>query len=52
MVMKHNFLLLFLLFNGIYICNAQVAEQELDSITEKMIIVAGDSLVQSSIALE
>ncbi len=52
MVMKHNFLLLFLLFNGISICNAQVAEQELDSITEKMIIVAGDSLVQSSIALE
>ncbi len=52
MVMKYNFLLLFLLFNGISICNAQVAEQELDSITEKMIIVAGDSLVQSSIALE
>ncbi|TDS15324.1 uncharacterized protein DUF4294 [Maribacter caenipelagi] len=52
MVMKYNILLLFLLFCGISICNAQVEEQELDSITEKMIIVAGDSLVQSSIALE
>ncbi|WP_133672936.1 DUF4294 domain-containing protein [Maribacter caenipelagi] len=50
--MKYNILLLFLLFCGISICNAQVEEQELDSITEKMIIVAGDSLVQSSIALE
>ncbi len=52
MVMKYNFLLLFLLFNGMTICNAQVEEQELDSITEKMIIVSGDSLLQSSIALQ
>ncbi|WP_430425470.1 DUF4294 domain-containing protein [Maribacter litoralis] len=50
--MKYNFLLLFLLFNGMTICNAQVEEQELDSITEKMIIVSGDSLLQSSIALQ
>ncbi len=30
----------------------QVAEQELDSISEKMIIISGDSIVQSSISLE
>lgn len=30
----------------------QVEEQVLDSVSEKMIIIAGDSLVQSSIALE
>lgn len=30
----------------------QVAEQELDSIAEKMIILAGDSIVQSSISLD
>jgi len=52
MVMKYNYLLLFLLLTSIFICNAQVEEQKLDSLTEKMIIVIGDSLVQSSIALE
>lgn len=30
----------------------QVAEQELDSVSEKMIIISGDSIVQSSISLE
>jgi hypothetical protein len=30
----------------------QVPEQELDSLSEKMIILAGDSIVQSSIALQ
>ncbi|MGB3152849.1 MAG: DUF4294 domain-containing protein [Maribacter sp.] len=31
---------------------AQVEEQPLDSVTEKLIIIAGDSIMQSSIALE
>ena len=30
----------------------QVEEQELDSISEQLIILAGDSIVQSSISLE
>ncbi|MEP2687254.1 DUF4294 domain-containing protein [Maribacter dokdonensis] len=50
--MKYNFLILYLLVSGVFICTAQVEEQELDSVAEKMIIVAGDSLLQSSIALE
>ncbi|TLP81243.1 DUF4294 domain-containing protein [Maribacter sp. ACAM166] len=50
--MKYNYLLFFLSLVTISICSAQVEEQELDSVTEKMIIIAGDSLVQSSIALE
>ena len=33
-------------------CNAQVEEVPLDSISEKMIIVEGDSIFQSSIALD
>lgn len=52
MVMKYNFLLLFIILTTVFVGNAQVEEQELDSITEKMIIIAGDSLVQNSIALE
>jgi len=52
MVMKYNFLILYLLVSGVFICSAQVEEQELDSVAEKMIIVTGDSLLQSSIALE
>ncbi|APA66176.1 DUF4294 domain-containing protein [Maribacter sp. 1_2014MBL_MicDiv] len=50
--MKYNFLILYLLVSGVFICTAQVEEQELDSVAEKMIIVTGDSLLQSSIALE
>ncbi|MEP2056702.1 DUF4294 domain-containing protein [Maribacter litoralis] len=50
--MKYNFLLLYLLVFGVFICSAQVEEQKLDSVAEKMIIVSGDSLLQSSIALE
>jgi CHASE3 domain sensor protein len=52
MVMKYNFLILCLLVSGVFFCTAQVEEQELDSVAEKMIIVTGDSLLQSSIALE
>ena len=52
MVMKHNFLAFFIIITGVLLCNAQVEEQELDSVAEKMIIIAGDSLVQNSIALE
>lgn len=52
MVMKYNFLLLYLLVFGVFICSAQVEEQKLDSVAEKMIIVSGDSLLQSSIALQ
>ncbi len=52
MVMKYNFLLLFIILTTVFVGNAQVEEQELDSITEKMIIIAGDSLLQNSIALE
>ncbi|WP_424000483.1 DUF4294 domain-containing protein [Maribacter sp. IgM3_T14_3] len=50
--MKYNFLLLFIILTTVFVGNAQVEEQELDSITEKMIIIAGDSLLQNSIALE
>ncbi|MGO4918959.1 DUF4294 domain-containing protein [Maribacter spongiicola] len=50
--MKHNFLAFFTILTGILLGNAQVEEQELDSVAEKMIIIAGDSLAQNSIALE
>ncbi|WP_437369065.1 DUF4294 domain-containing protein [Maribacter litoralis] len=50
--MKYNFLLLYLLVFGVFICSAQVEEQKFDSVAEKMIIVSGDSLLQSSIALQ
>lgn len=52
MLMKYTYLQLLLCFASMPICSAQVEEQELDSLAEKMIIVAGDSLLQSSIPLE
>tara|TARA_R110002050_G_scaffold106359_5_gene216283 strand:- start:1555 stop:2250 length:696 start_codon:yes stop_codon:yes gene_type:complete len=51
MLMKYNYLLILLFLTSYSIC-AQIEEQELDSISEKMIIISGDSLVQNSIALE
>jgi hypothetical protein len=52
MVMKYNFLYFLIFLTSAYETFAQVEEQELDSVAEQMIIVAGDSLLQSSIALE
>jgi len=49
--MKKNILLLFLLIFGFY-GTGQVEEQPLDSITEKMIIVEGDSIFRNSIDLD
>lgn len=49
--MRYTYFLL-LLLTASFTVNAQVEEQELDSVAEKMIIVAGDSMLQSSIALE
>ena len=49
--MKFNYLLIFLFLSSYSIC-AQIEEQELDSVSEKMIIISGDSLLQNSIALE
>ncbi|MEH6760703.1 MAG: DUF4294 domain-containing protein [Maribacter arcticus] len=49
--MKYNYLLIFLFLTSYSIC-AQIEEQELDSVSEKMIIISGDSLLQNSIALE
>ena len=40
------------MFFSVGIVRAQVAEQALDSLSEQMIIIAGDSLLQASIALE
>lgn len=51
MLMKYYCLLVFLYFTSSSIC-AQIEEQVLDSVTEKMIIVSGDSIAQNSIALE
>jgi hypothetical protein len=51
MLMKYNYLLIFLFLTSFSIC-AQIEEQELDSLSEKMIIISGDSLVLNSIALE
>ena len=51
MLMKYNYLLILLFLTSYSIC-AQIEEQELDSISEKMIIISGDSLLQNSIALE
>ncbi|MFX0556794.1 DUF4294 domain-containing protein [Maribacter sp. CXY002] len=48
---KSIHVLLLLLFGTIYL-NGQIKEEPLDSIAEKMIIISGDSLVQTSIALE
>lgn len=49
--MKYNYLLIFLFLTS-YSIFAQIEEQELDSVSEKMIIISGDSLLQNSIALE
>lgn len=49
--MKYNYLLIFLFLTS-YSIFAQIEEQELDSVLEKMIIISGDSLLQNSIALE
>jgi hypothetical protein len=51
MLMKYNYLLIFLFLTSFSIC-AQIEEQELDSLSEKMIIISGDSLLLNSIALE
>ena len=50
--MKFKYSLFFLFVASSVICAAQVEEQQLDSLAEKMIIMAGDSLIQGSIALE
>jgi len=52
MTMKYNLSLILVFLTSTFLCNGQVEEQELDSVAEKMIIVAGDSLIQNSIALE
>lgn len=49
--MRGIFLILIMLF-ALIPMRAQVEEQPLDSVAEKLIIIAGDSLMQSSIALE
>lgn len=49
--MKKYFHLILISLVG-YIGNSQIEEKPLDSITEKMIIIEGDSIFQSSIALE
>ncbi|PIB23664.1 hypothetical protein BFP77_15205 [Maribacter sp. 4U21] len=50
--MKKGFWFLFLDLLLIGNATGQVAEQPLDSVSEKLIIIEGDSIVQSSIALE
>lgn len=50
--MLKNRLLLFVFLTSVLHLAGQVPEQELDSLSEKMIILAGDSIVQSSIALQ
>lgn len=47
-----KFTLLFLVLISAINCLSQVEDQPIDSITEKMIIVQGDSVFQSSIALD
>lgn len=49
--MKYNYLLLFLYLTSSSVIG-QIEEQELDSVSEKMIIISGDSILQNSIALE
>ncbi|MFT6369032.1 MAG: hypothetical protein ACJAUQ_001494 [Maribacter sp.] len=50
--MVQRFILLFLLTVGILKVEAQVPEQVLDSISEKLIIISGDSVLRSAIALQ
>lgn len=52
MLMNCKYSLFFLFLASSAISTAQVEEQQLDSLAEKMIIMAGDSLMHSSIALE
>ena len=49
-MIRHYLILCFGLM--VVFCNAQVEEVPLDSVSEKMIIVEGDSIFQSSIALD
>jgi len=51
MTMK-KFIFYFLLFSSGFFGFSQIEDQPLDSITEKMIIVQGDSVFQKSIELE
>lgn len=50
--MAHRFIIFFTLSASILQVKAQIAEQVLDSVTEKLIIVAGDSVFRNSIGLE
>jgi hypothetical protein len=50
-MMKNGILLLALYFSTAFVFG-QVKEQPLDSVAEKLIIIEGDSIVQSSIALD
>lgn len=50
-MLRNSFILLFFMFPLVK-STGQVAEQEMDSVAEKMIILAGDSIVQSSISLQ
>ena len=50
-MLKNSLLIVVFLFTTLRLAG-QVPEQELDSLSEKMIILAGDSIVQSSITLQ
>lgn len=50
--MRYPLILVFLICFGFFETKAQVPEQVLDSVSEKLIIVAGDSVFRSSIGLE
>lgn len=50
--MLKNCLIFFFSITTLGTIEAQVPEQELDSVAENLIIIAGDSIVQSSISLE
>jgi hypothetical protein len=50
--MMQRFILLFLFTLGILKVEAQVQEQVLDSVSEKLIIISGDSVFRSSIDLQ
>lgn len=50
--MVHRFIIFFFLSASMLQVKAQIAEQVLDSVTEKLIIIAGDSVFRSSIGLE
>ncbi|ASV31938.1 DUF4294 domain-containing protein [Maribacter cobaltidurans] len=50
--MIRNSVLMLVFLMSLFKSIGQVEEQELDSISEKMIIISGDSIVQNSISLE